>query len=263
VGFAATRADIVTNRAAMALNHRFNRLSLQLRGSVSETNFGAVPDTSGGMISNDNRDQTSRDIAARASWAFKPSLSAFLEAAVNDRTFKGVSSDGISRDSKGDRTRVGLSFGSTSGIWRGEVSTGYGRQRPDDARLKDVDGLLLDANLAWRVSAVSSLLFTARTDFTESTTVGASGALARTFGVEARHAFQRQLIGTAGVRTAISDFKGISLTERETTADLGLEYFFNRNASVFTRYQHVMFDTTTPGANTVSDSIRVGMKIRQ
>jgi hypothetical protein len=262
-GTAASRADITTNRAAVAVNHQLNRLSLQLRGSVTDTNYGSVPDTSGIIIANDDRDQTTRDVAARASWAFKPSLSAFLEAAVNERVFKTVASDGIARDSKGDRTRIGLAFGNTNGVWRGEISTGYGRQRPDDRRLKEVDGLLIDANLAWRMSAVSSLLFTARTDFTDTTTVGASGALVRTFGVEARHAFQRQLIGTVGLKTAVSEYQGISLTERETTADFGLEYFFSRNASMFTRYQHIALDTTAVGANTVSDSVRVGMKVRQ
>jgi hypothetical protein len=263
VGSAATRANITTNRAAAALNHRFNRLTLQLRGSVTETDYSPVADTAGLTISNDNRDQVTRETAARATWAFKPALAVFSELALNDRTFKGASGDGIFRNSKGDRTRLGVTFGSTGGVWRGEVSTGYGHQRPDDMRLREIDGLLFDANLAWRISPLSSLLFTARTDFAESTNSGSSGALVRAYGIEARHAFQRQLIGTAAIRTAVSDYKGITLTERETTGELGAEYFINRNASVFSRYQHVIFDTSAAGGNTVSDVIRVGLKIRQ
>ena len=262
-GAAANRADIVTNRAAAALNHRFNRLTVQLRGSVTEIDYSAVTDTAGLIISNDNRDQVTREAAVRATWAFKPALATFTEIAVNDRNFKAAAGDGIFRDSRGERTRVGVSFGNISSVWRGELSTGYGRQRPDDARLADVDGILFDANLAWRISPLSSLLLSARTDFTDSTNAGSAGAVVRTYGIEARHAFRRQLIGTAAIRTAISDFKGISLTERETTGELGAEYFINRNASVFSRYQHVIFDSSAPGGNTVSDSIRVGMKIRQ
>ena len=47
---AAERGDIETNRVAVALNHRFNRLGLQLRGSVTDVDFAPVPSIGGGLI---------------------------------------------------------------------------------------------------------------------------------------------------------------------------------------------------------------------
>ena len=90
----------------------------------------------------------------------KPTLSVFSEYAVNDRRFAITPADGISRDSDGDRIRFGVSFGNTAKIWRGEVALGYGRQQGKDARLTEAAGLILDANLAWRASELTSVLLT-------------------------------------------------------------------------------------------------------
>ena len=260
---AKERTDVQTSRFVAAVNHRFNRLSVQLRGSYADTDFSHVQTQAGGIITNAERDTVAREVAARASWQFKPALFAFTEVALNDRTYKVAASDGIRRDSDGERLRFGLGFGDTGRTWRGEAAIGYGRQKPDDARLSQIAGMILDANIGWRMNALTSLLFTARTDFSDSTTANSPGSLTRQFGVEARHAFQRHLIGTAALRHSIADFKGISLTERETTGELGLEYFLSRNATIFGRYTHLIFDTSTPGADYTVDTIRVGMKIRQ
>ncbi len=260
---AKDRADVQTQRFVAAVNHRFNRLSVQLRGSYTDTNYSEVATQAGGIIANAERDNVAREIAARATWAFKPALFAFTEVALNVRAYNVAPGDGIRRNSDGERFRFGVGFGDSGRTWRGEAAIGYGRQKPDDARLTQIAGLILDANVGWRMNALTSFLFTARTDFNDSTTANSPGALTRVFGVEARHAFQRHLIGTAALRQSIADYKGISLTERETTGELGLEYFLSRNATVFGRYTHVIADSSTLGADYTVDTVRVGMKIRQ
>jgi hypothetical protein len=234
-----------------------------LRGSYADTDFGAVTTNTGGIITNVERDNVAREIAARATWRFKPALFGFTEVALNDRTYKVAASDGIVRNSDGERVRVGVGFGDAGRTWRGELALGYGRQSPDDKRLSSIAGMILDANVGWRMSALTSFLLTARTDFVDSTTANSPGSLTRQFGVEARHAFQRHLIGTAALRHSIADFKGISLTERETTGELGLEYFLSRNATIFGRYTHLISDSSSPAADYTVDTIRIGMKIRQ
>jgi hypothetical protein len=263
VDAARNRADITTNRAAMTLNHRLNRLSLQLRGSVSDTDYGAVATVTGGQVSNAQRDVVERGSAARVTWEFKPTLFAFTEVAVNDRAYKQAPTDGISRDSKGLRALAGIGFGNSSKTWRGEVAVGYGIQRPYDSRLSDVDGVIIDANLGWRINELSSLLFTARTDFNDSTTVGQSGSTVRTFGVEGRHALRRHVIATAAVRHAATDYRGIALSEQETTGELGLEYFLNRTTTLSGKYTHVNFNTSTAAGDYTVDSVRFGVRIRQ
>ena len=143
------------------------------------------------------------------------------------------------------------------------MAAGWGSQRPDDSRLPQIDGTILDANLGLRLSALTSLLFTAKTDFADSTTTGTAGSISHQFGVEARHSFQRHLIGVASLKQSVADYKGISLTEKETTGELGVEYFLSRNATIFGRYTHVVFDTSSPGGDYIVDTVRLGMRLRQ
>jgi hypothetical protein len=260
---AGDRTEYDTTRAAVTFNHRFNRLALQFRGSITDTDYQPVDAGGGIVVSNDSRDQTQREAAVRLSWSFKPTLAVFGEAVANTRAYKAAPSDGISRDSSGERVRVGVSFGTTGQILRGEVAIGHAQQRFDDQRLAGIDGVILDANLAWRVNGLTSVLFTARSDIGESTLAGSGGALSQTVGAEVRHAFRRRLIGTAGISLAKLDYEGISLHERGITGLAGLEYFVNREVTLFGRYQHVDFESSIAGRNYNTDEVRVGVRIRR
>jgi len=181
-----SRADIVTHRAAFAVNQRFNRLTVQLRGAVSEINVDDARDSAGVLVSNRDRSGVRYDEALRLSWEFKPTLFAFAEYALNQRAFDARPADGVSRDSVGDRLRLGVGFGNTGQKLRGEISVGWGRQKPDHRRLSDIEGIIVDANLAWRVNALTSVLLTARSDVTDTTQANSPGALSREAGIEAR-----------------------------------------------------------------------------
>ena len=98
VDAAVGRTDIHTNRVAAALNHRFNRLSVQLRGSLTDVDYDGVRTNTGGFITNAQRDVTSKEAATRATWQFKPSLAGFAEAGVVNRDFRAPADDGIARD---------------------------------------------------------------------------------------------------------------------------------------------------------------------
>ncbi len=78
---AAERGDIETNRAAAALNHRFNRLSLQLRGAITDVDYAPVSAIGGGIISNAERNFTQRDAALRTSWTISQKADVFAETA--------------------------------------------------------------------------------------------------------------------------------------------------------------------------------------
>lgn len=263
IGSAAERPDILTSRAVVALNHRFNRLAVQLRGGVTESDYKPVEAIGGGTLSNSQKDLVQRETAARATWEFKPTLLAFTEVGANDRAYKVTPADGISRDSRGLRVITGISFGSADTRLRGTLGIGYGTQRPEDDRLEATSGLLIEANVGLRISALTSLLATAKTDFNDSTTVGQSGSVARQFGLEARHAFKRNLIGTAGIKYSLADYQGVDLTERETTLSLGAEYFVNRAWTVFGRYDHIIFDTSATGGDYTVDVAKIGVRWRQ
>jgi hypothetical protein len=261
---AAARADITTDVVGLAFNHRFNRLAIQLRGSVTEADFAPVSNVSGGTITNNDRDIRTTEEAVRATWEFKPTLFGFVEAGLNQRNYKTAAlSDGLVRDSNGERYRVGVSFGNAGQRLRGEASIGYAVQRPTDGRLADIGGIIVDANLGYRMAALTSFLLTARSDIQESSLSGSGGALSRQIALEARHSFRRNLIASAGLGYSVADFEGVSQVEKEARANLGVEYFVNREVTLFSRYQHTNFTSTDTTRNYNADEFRVGMRVKR
>lgn len=260
---AAERGDVETRRAAVSLNHRLNRLALQLRGSLAEFDYAPVATLGGGEISNEDRDYTQQEVALRASWVLKPTLSAFAETSANIRDHTTAGSDGIKHDSHGTRHRVGLSFGDAEAPLHGQASIGYGQQTYDDPLLRSAEGILIDASLVWRISGLTSVLLTARTDVDETNLAGAGGALTNSLGAEVRHALRRSVIGTAGVRFARADYQGVDFTERDLVTMLGLEYVLSREVTLFGRYRHITFDATDEARNYNADELRVGVRLRR
>ena len=251
------RALVSTERAEAAFNHRFNRLSLQFRGSVAEFEYSGD-----GTTGDRNYRQTEQ--AARAIWEFKPTFSVFTEVAVNQRDYDTVAaSDLISRSSNGERYRVGVSFGNTSQILRGEVSLGYGEQTPNDSSLNAVDGLILDANATWRVSELTSILFTANSDVSETTTANVGGAFSRSAGVDVRHSLRRYLIASAGIAYTTQDSQDGVIDKSEVRTSLGVEYFVNPDAVLFGKYVHSKFDAVDSIGDYDADEIHVGVRLRR
>ena len=259
---AGTRPNIVVERGRAALNHRFNRLSVQLRGAIIETSYG--DDVIDGLVqSNADRNYLLYEEAFRPKWEFTPNFFLFSDIAFNQRDYSiAAFTDGINRTSTGERYRAGVSFGNTGQILRGEVSLGYGRQTPDSPELEVIDGLLVDANLTWAITPLTTLLFTAATDVAETTTVDSGGVMERNYAVEARHSFTSRLIGIGGLGFFTRDFVGAGINENQLTAAVGLEYYMNRHAVLFGRYQHTVFDSSVPISSYTVEEVQLGVRLR-
>ena len=260
----AGRSDVTTDRAAAAFNHRFNRLSVQLRGAVADRDYSPEIAGDGTTISNDDRDSRQHEVVLRATWEFKPELSVFGEVGTDGRDFRAASlSDGIRRDSRGERYRAGVSFGNSGEIIRGEAAIGYLEQRFEHGNLPSVSGVILDANLGWRITGLTSLILTAQTDLGDSTVAGSGGTLARSFGAEVRHAFRRNVVGSAGVRVTRAKYAGIDLVEQDVTASLGVDYYLSREISLFGRYAHIDYSSSSPNSDYGADEVRFGVRVRR
>ncbi len=254
------RAQVTTDSADLTFNHRFNRLSIQLRGGYDDIDFGP----SSNANTNDDRDTTVTTEALRTTWQFRPTFAVFGEVETNQRDYNVAAvTDGFSRDSNGQRYRAGIDFGSTGQIVRGEMSIGYGSQNPNDAGLSDVDGVLIDANVAWRLSDPTTLRFIARSDIFDTNTTGSAGVLSRTVGFEARHAFRRHVLATAGLAYTDLDYDDVDLSESELRASLLLEYYLNREWTVFGQWDYIDFDSNLAANAWTANDVRIGARWRQ
>ncbi len=260
---AAVRGDITTDRIAAGYNQQLGRATLQLRGSLSEVNFSDVPSNNGSLISNASRNYTQADQAVRVSWALNRKAAVFLDAAFREREYAIAAADGASRSSTSERYRLGLLFSPLGPYLRGEISLGWGHQGQHDKRLPDMEGLLFDASLAWKASAITTFMLTARSDFYDTTLAGSPGALAREVGLEMRHALQRSLLATVGAKYAVSPYEGVAVEDRLLTAEAGLDYYLNANVSLYGKYQHLEFRSSGGGRDYNAEVVRVGVRLRQ
>jgi hypothetical protein len=257
-----TRPDVVVNRASLAGNQRFNRLSVQVRGNVIDTRYGN--DIVAGVTeSNSDRDFTLYEEAVRPRWEFNPDLFFFSDISFNQRDYPTAAfTDGLNRTSNGERYRFGLSFGNTSQILNGSVSLGYGQQDYGNPLLVDINALLFDADLTWHITPLTALLFTAATDVAETTTTDTGGVLERQYALALRHSFSTRLIGTTGISYYNRDFVGGDLTEQQATGAAGLEYYLSREWVLFGRYQHTAFYTTSANGNYTVEEVQMGVRLR-
>jgi hypothetical protein len=258
-----SRAGVTIDRAEASLNHKFNRLSLQFRSSVTDTSYGDTQNA-GVVTDNADRDYQQTEEVARASWEFKPTLAAFTEVDVNQRSYDtAAATDLINRSSNGERYKTGVSFGNTGKILRGELSVGYGIQTPDDNRLSSVGGFLFDANATWRASELTSVLLNARTDVSETTTANVGGAFSRSTRVEVRHKLRNYLVASAGLTYTTQDSQDGVIDEAELRSTLGLEYYASREAVVFGRYTHTNFNAVGTTSDYDADEIMMGLTLRR
>ncbi|RUP09481.1 outer membrane beta-barrel protein [Hyphomicrobium sp.] len=258
-----TRSVIDTDRTELSYNQRFNRLSFQLRGSIQDYTYGSTEDA-GVVTSNRDRDYTVYEETLRTSWEFKPSFSPYVEFAYNHRDYAiAAQSDSINRTSNGQRYRFGVSFGNTGEILRGDISLGYGIQTPEDSRLHSVDGLTIDANAAWRVSALTTVLFNASSDVSETTTANVGGAFYRSAGLEVRHQLRSYLVASAGIIYSNQNSQDGVINDRQWSETAGIEYYANRNTVLFGRYQHVNFNGIGVPNDYEGDEVHFGVRLRQ
>ena len=257
---------MTTTQAAASLNHRFNRLTMQLRGGVTDIAYGATQDDTG-QRDRSARPQPGPDRAGRAlRYDCRSAVGVFAETTLIQRSY-GAPADGRAASAIPTASAIasGLAFLPTHPRLRGEVSLGWGTPAPRRSRrCATVDGLLIDANLVWRMTPLTSLLFSARSDIVDSVTESVEwrgDAHARRS--KLRQGLRRYLTATAGLQ---ADDQRLSRHRPRRDGDhgrrLGLEYAISREIQLFSRYEHIWFDTTEPAGDWQADEVRVGMRLR-
>ena len=85
----------------------------------------------------------------------------------------------------------------------------------------------------------------------------------RTYAAVLSHNFSTRLIGSAGIGMFTREFVGAGLYENQFSAATGLEYYLNRNAVLFGRYEHRAFDTNSFDGNYTAEEVQLGVRLRQ
>jgi len=243
--------------------HRFNRTELGLRGTVERNKYESAELLSGATEDLSDRNFTAYGMALRGSYEMTPGFKPFLEAEVDRRVFDHkIDFTGVERGSRGWIVRAGAEFGRV-GVLTGEASAGFAQRQYDDPSLDDISGLIVDASLVWRATALTTVTLRAESEIGETTLVGASGVFTRTASLTVDHAFRRWLIGTASVVYGVDDYKGAGRTDERLGLGAALTYRFNRYASLRGEFRRERLRSTVPDDDYTANIVMLGLRLQR
>ena len=242
--FITNRPTIIEEGATLGGTHTFNRLSLSLKGTFDRTEYGNAEQSNGTpfLFSQDNYDDYG--VVARAAYELTPSLAPFVEAGFDSRVRDNpVDQSGYYRDSTGITGRAGANVDFTS-LLTGTISAGYADRHYADPRLQDLHGPTVDGALAYAVTPLTTVKFTAGTSFSETTLSGASGAISRVLSLELDHQLFRNFTLSGVATYQPNEYQGIVVHEDLTSFTLKGAYSLSRDVQLIASASRQDLSTT-------------------
>jgi hypothetical protein len=256
------RPNVYGYGASAGVTQRFNRLSLNLRGSVDRTSYDNATDTLGGLIRQSDRNVVQYGVRGRMGSELTPGMTPFIEVSTDTRVFDDkADANGFRRGSVGAGARVGTSFELTR-LLTGEASVGYQQRSYDDPRLKELRGLVGDAALIWSATPLTTVTLRGTTELADTTLPGVSGSVNRRVGLEVAHALRRNWTITGFANAGRSSFDGNGLTEDTYQLGVRTEYRLTRTTSVRASFTHERLKSTNPGSDYTANIFLLGLRLQ-
>ncbi|WP_066479194.1 outer membrane beta-barrel protein [Bosea sp. WAO] len=244
------------------VTHDINRLQLTLRGSIDRQDYENAELTNGRTLSQADRNQTQYSLRLRAAYEVTPGFRPFLQAEVDTRQFdEKVDSSGYMRSSDGYTARLGSTF-EISRMLTGEISAGYQDRKYEDARLKNLRGMVGDAAILWTPTPLTTVTLRGTAELGDTTIAGSSGTTARRVSLEIAHALRRNLTVTGFTTFQRTDYEGQGLREDLSTIGARLDYRLTRTFSVRASFTHERLNSTQPGSDYTANVSLVGLRMQ-
>ncbi|HVL73307.1 MAG TPA: outer membrane beta-barrel protein [Beijerinckiaceae bacterium] len=260
---ASERPLIVTGGASAGVTHRFNRLSVGLRGSIDRNVYESARLTDGSILDQSDRDRTQYGARLRAAYELTPGVSPFVEALADTRVHdERIDRSGFRRDSDGFGARVGSTFEITRTL-TGEASAGFQRRRYEDPRLRDITGPVAEAALVWSATPLTTVRLRGQSLIEDTTIPNASGALARTAALEVQHDLRRNLSVTLAASYTDRDYRGVFLKEEVKAGSVRLDYRLTRSLALRASFTHERLKSSTPGSDYTANVFLIGLRLQR
>lgn len=262
-GASSARRPLISTYHASALgSHRFNRLSLSLRGGFDYADYGKSFLAGGGGSSNDDRDYSDLTTSARATYHLKPGLSVYSEGGISLRRHtRRVDASGLRRSSDGLSAHAGVRF-EVGRLVRADVALGVVHRNYEDSSLKSVTAFSANAQLAWNVTQLTTVYAEVSTDVSETDLAGSSASVERraVFGIQ--HELMRNVV--LGAEVTGEHNTAIGGTTRQTAfgADLSAEYRINRNSTLTANAGRSQVRSNQAGGDYVEHTMRLGLNLK-
>jgi hypothetical protein len=259
---AVDRPFYYTTLARLGVMKRFNRLSLDLRGTVTHTDYTDAELAGGGSSNNDDRDLSDYTVSLRGTYEFSPRLRAYVEGEYSRRIYDQRRDDaGVARGSYGLGAVAGATYEITR-LLRGDISLGYGARDYEDPGLKDIGYVNAAAAIYWNVRPHLTLRGAFTTTVEETTVAGASAALSRELVFGADMDVRHDLRIGGELRLTDRRYSGTSIRELDYDIRATAEYFINRTVSVTAEVGHGGTSSNQAGSGYRENRISVGFNLK-
>jgi hypothetical protein len=248
---------------SLGIEKSVGKARLGLTGAAEHDSYGDADLSTGGTISQKDRNSTLYTATLRGGYEISPALTPFVEAELGRRVFdQRVDQSGFERSSNriGLRTGLELDLGEKFG---GEVSAGWVRESFDDDRLGSIAAPTLSAKLKWSPERGTVIGLRGTTTLEDTTTAGESGSVLYSTRLTAERQIRSDLTGEAALGLDWRNYSGTSGHDLIWSAEAGLTWWMNRYAGIRTRLRHETVTSNLPGRNTHTESVYLGLVVQR
>lgn len=248
---------------SLGLEKDLGRLRFAVTGRAERDWYGDADLSTGGTISQEDRDSTLGTLVLRGGYELSPALSPFAEVEVGRRNYVlETDSNGFERSTNRFGARAGVALDISEKVV-GEISAGWIEERFDDPRLAPISGPTVDADLAWSPIRGTIVGLSAATTVEAATAVDESGSLLYAARLDLQREMHANLTANVAFGAAYRDYTGLDGHDVMLSAEAGMTYWLNRYVGVTTRARHERQTSTIVGRDYETNSIFLGMRLQR
>jgi hypothetical protein len=239
------------------------KVSFGLTGAVERDWYGDAELSTGGTLSQQDRNSTLGTLVLRGGYEISPAVTPFVEAEVGRRVYElPTDSSGFERSTRrlGARAGVEIDLGEK---FSGEVSAGWIEEKFDDSRLAPISGPSVAADLAWSPLRGTIVGLTGLTTVEGATTPGESGSILYAARLNLERQMRANLTGNMAFGAAYRDYIGIEGNDLTLSAETGLTYWFSRYLGLTGRARHEQQTSSLPGRDYKVNSVFLGLRMQR
>lgn len=248
---------------SLGIEKDVGKLQLRLTGNVERQIYGDANLSTGGTVSQSDRDFTLGTLVLRTGYEISPTLAPFVEFEYGQRIYdEDVDANGFARSATRTGARAGLAF-NLGEKFSGEASAGWINEDIEDERLAAVSGPTVAAAIVWSPWRGTLVNFDGTTLVEGATGDGESGSLLYSGRVTVSREMRANLTGDLGFGAAYRDYFGQSGSDVILNADAGMTWWLNRYAGLSGKYRYEELTSTLPDRDYTTNSVFLGLKLQK
>lgn len=237
---------------ALSATREVGQFGARLRGSVDGNAY------TGDGLAGMNRNNMVAGLGLRVGYAPRAPISPFVEGRILGRLYE----DAPGRDALGYELRGGLAVDRGDKL-RGEIAVGWHSEDLSGRAFKNLDGVLVEADLVWSPTRLTTVRLDGSTTFEASSLAGTSGSIIYGGGAHVAHSLSESLAVDVGGSVAYRDYQGLKLHETTISGTAGATYAVSSTAALQARYTYDRFVTSQAGGSYSANTIEAGVRLRR